>query len=476
VVAPEQAVHGSTVEVRYRVTNRGAATTLGDSASINSWTDTVWLSVDPRRPSPAKGDVRIGQVTHNGHLAVGDNYLGTLNVQIPEGVRSGQYYITVWSDTYDAILEDTMAVYINPDDPGQIDNNNYKARPISVLGVVPPDLVVSQVQAMPAMTAAGDYAFSYTVQNRGDLFEGRWTDRVWIADNADLKKANVRWLLGEYAQQRSLNNGESYTVTQTVPLAPAVQGGWLVVETDREVPGEAARFEVAEFDETNNVRAAVSAVGNRPADLRVTAVQTEPENYSGEEATITWTVTNVGDDVWSGTQGWIDSVYFSPDPEFIPLRATALGAVMHSNAGGLAAGASYTASARVKLPPGTDGLYYIHVITDSAHHPNTAAVRRSLRHGRAAARRATQRTGPRRLLPPYGVRRCAQRQQPRARHAERHLPRARSADRHDRRVEPEPVFRRGDHGHLDGHEPWRARNARARLVRRRVPLARCGAR
>ena len=277
VVAPEQAVHGSTVEVRYRVTNRGAATTLGDSASINSWTDTVWLSVDPRRPSPAKGDVRIGQVTHNGHLAVGDNYLGTLNVQIPEGVRSGQYYITVWSDTYDAILEDTMAVHINPDDPGQIDNNNYKARPISVLGVAPPDLVVSQVQAMPAMTAAGDYAFSYTVQNRGDLFEGRWTDRVWIADNADLKKATVTWLLGEYAQQRSLNNGESYTVTQTVPLAPAVQGGWLVVETDREIPGVASRFEVAEYDETNNVRAEASAVGNRPADLRVTAVQAEPE-------------------------------------------------------------------------------------------------------------------------------------------------------------------------------------------------------
>ena len=34
--------------------------------------------------------------------------------------------------TYDVVLEDTLAVNKNPDDPNQIDNNNYKARPVIV--------------------------------------------------------------------------------------------------------------------------------------------------------------------------------------------------------------------------------------------------------------------------------------------------------------------------------------------------------
>jgi cell division septation protein DedD len=153
VVAPDQVVHGSAVEVRYTVTNRGSATTQGDSAAVNSWTDSVWLTTDARRPNPAKGDVRIGQVTHSGHLAVGADYLGTLQAQIPEGMRSGQYFLTVWSDTYDVILEDTLASNINPDDPSQIDNNNYKARAVSVLGTTPPDLVVNQATAPTTSSA-----------------------------------------------------------------------------------------------------------------------------------------------------------------------------------------------------------------------------------------------------------------------------------------------------------------------------------
>ena len=32
-----------------------------------------------------------------------------------------------WTDPYDVVLEDTLAVNVNPDDPNQIDNNNYKA-------------------------------------------------------------------------------------------------------------------------------------------------------------------------------------------------------------------------------------------------------------------------------------------------------------------------------------------------------------
>ena len=42
-----------------------------------------------------------------------------------------------------------------------------------------------------------------------------------------------------------------------------------------------------------------------------------------------------------------------------------MGSVIHANAAGLAAGASYNASAKIRLPQGTDGPYYIYVISDA---------------------------------------------------------------------------------------------------------------
>ncbi|MBI3347611.1 MAG: hypothetical protein HY020_10425, partial [Burkholderiales bacterium] len=375
VVAPDQVVHGATVEVRYKVTNKGSATTRGDAATTNSWTDTVWLTVDKTRPNPGKGDIKIGQVTHTGNLAVGEDYLGTVNVQIPDNIKTASYFLTVWSDTYDAILEDTLSSNINPDDPTQIDNNNYKSRAagaIGVLGITPPDLQVTSVIAPATAAAAGSYSFSYTVKNRGDAFDGAWTDKVWLMDNPDPTQAKVSWLLGEFKQQRALGNSESYSVSQTVNLGPAVSGGYLVVQTDAGY-SFLGRNDVTETAEDNNVNRAVSNVGNAPADLRVTNVTTLPTNYSGEDTTVTWTVQNFGAAVWSGTKGWLDHIWVSPDPTFIPSRATQIGSVVHSNTTTLGAGESYTASAVVKLPPGTDGKYYIYVMADGKHQPESLA-------------------------------------------------------------------------------------------------------
>ncbi|HNN85589.1 MAG TPA: CARDB domain-containing protein, partial [Accumulibacter sp.] len=272
----------------------------------------------------------------------------------------------VWSDTYDLILEDTLATSLNPDDPAQVDNNNYKARPISILGITPPDLVVKDVQAPASADAEGLYTFAYSVQNRGDFFSGGWTDSVYLTDNPDFAAAREVWHLGDYGQTRSLGNGEIYSVTQSVQLATSAKGRYLIVRTD-------AGNRVGESNEGNNTGAIGSVVSNRPADLQVTEIRTEPSNYSGEETTITWTVGNFGAAVWAGTRSWVDTVYLSPDPSFIPGRATLLGSFTHANVEGMASGGSYTTSAKVRLPVGAEGPYYIYVITDAD--PETRAAR-----------------------------------------------------------------------------------------------------
>lgn len=106
-----------------------------------------------------------------------------------------------------------------------------------------------------------------------------------------------------------------------------------------------------------------------PADLRVTSVVTDPQSFSGESTTVTWTVTNFGDPVWAGTQYWNDLLWISADPTFIPSRATFLKSFIHTNAQSLGKNQSYTNTQTVTLPPGiggkvNPGTYYIYVQID----------------------------------------------------------------------------------------------------------------
>ncbi|MDB5858608.1 MAG: hypothetical protein JWQ76_2297, partial [Ramlibacter sp.] len=373
VVAPDQAVHGSSIEVSYKVANKGSAATRGEAASRTSWTDTVWLTRDRTRPGKG-GDVKLAEFTHTGLLAVGEDYLNTVQVNLPSGLGSGQYFITVWSDAYDVILEDTLATNLNPDDPNQVDNNNYKARPISILGITPPDLAITALTAAATASADAPLSFTYTVQNKGDAFGGRWTDSVFLADTNDLGTASKIWTLGSWEQSRTLGNGESYTATQSVQFGPSVEGLFLIVKTDAWPWSYNYNGAIGELSEANNARATATTVTPKPSDLRVTNVTTQASNFSGEETLVTWTVTNDGAAVWGGTLGWMDGIYISKDPTFIPQRASLIGTAVHANTTGLASGASYTANATVRLPEGADGQYYIYVITDLSHSGDGLAI------------------------------------------------------------------------------------------------------
>ena len=181
MVAPTQAVVGSQIEVRYTVTNLGSATTNTDT-----WHDTIWLAHDRTRPT---NGILLGTFEHTGALEVNEGYDQTVHVTIPDNLPSGQYFITPWSDSYDAVLEDTLATNINPDDPHELDNNNYKARPIGIIGVEASpapraDYAVTSVLG-PAQSYAGDsYTATWTVGNLGpgDNGNGSWTEAVYLSD------------------------------------------------------------------------------------------------------------------------------------------------------------------------------------------------------------------------------------------------------------------------------------------------------
>src|SRR5262249_24289852 len=138
-----------------------------------AWTDTIWLTRDKTRPNVTKGDVLLATLPHQGILGIDPSvltpptsYTVTTTVTLPKHI-SGQFYITPWTDSLDAVIKTTLDANINVDDPHQLNNDNYKARPITVLLTPPPDLVVTSIIPPAAAVGGDDYTVQWTVQNQG---------------------------------------------------------------------------------------------------------------------------------------------------------------------------------------------------------------------------------------------------------------------------------------------------------------------
>jgi len=143
---------------------------------------------------------------------------------LPDDLATGTYYISAWSDSYDVVFEDTLATNLNPDDPNEIDSNNYSARAVQILGKDKPDLSVSNVQA-PSAQAGQPLTVSWTVQNQGEPFDNSTYDGVWISSTPNLEDpGNQRWFLGAVKHTGGLGQGQSYTAQQTFTLATVSAG------------------------------------------------------------------------------------------------------------------------------------------------------------------------------------------------------------------------------------------------------------
>jgi hypothetical protein len=394
VVAPDQTFDGTTIPVTYHVSNLGLGPT-----DPGSWTDTIWLTHDRTRPNPTKGDILLATIPHTGVLGNDPTVISpptgydvTTNVTLPRHI-SGQFYITPWSDSFDVVLKSTQDANVNPDDPTQLNSDNYKARPITVLLTPPPDLVVTNISPQPIGVGGENYTVNWTVKNQGasPTEDAILFDQVYLSDKPTFVPPDTgqdtgnQWSLGTIEHDGAVPAGGGYTAQQTFALAPDISGKYVIVVTNTggfvidpsldpalaiEIGTHYAPTWEGPYTD-NNVTAAATLVTPRPpADLQVTSVVTQAPNYSGEPTTVTYTVTNKGADVWSGTRYWTDKVYFSKYPTLDLQHDPQVATVLHSNAQPLAAGASYTQSTTFALPPGIGGTsadpqtFYVYVITD----------------------------------------------------------------------------------------------------------------
>ncbi len=246
----------------------------------------------------------------------------------------------------------------------QGEGNNLGIVEMPVTLTPPPDLQVDDPIIVPTRANVGQQIdVTYTVTNAGgDTVVGqeKWQDLIYLSRDTNLDLKADRYL-GTVEREDPLGAGQSYTVTTTVDLPPDMVGPYYVfVVTD--APLKSAQGMVYESNERNNDRASdVPLVIEQPpaSDLQVTAVVSPLGATIGAPFSITWTVTNLGQNPASGR--WSDAVYISPNTAW-QLSNPFVGRVEFN--GTLQPGESYTQTLAANVPSLTPGTYHVLVRSD----------------------------------------------------------------------------------------------------------------
>ena len=245
-----------------------------------------------------------------------------------------------------------------------------------------PDLVVTSLTPPPNGVFSGtSVPISFDVKNQGPGATSVpvWTDWVIVSQDPTLAQTYQGQLNGTGpGGDQTLNNqpiiqgfsnpsylapGQSYQQNVNVTLPITAQGIWYVYVVP-DGTGAHHPFAMAEVSRTDKLAMSSGftvALSPYPV-LAVSSVQAPSQNFSGQSATVSWTVANQGTAPTAATS-WDDEVYISPNPT-LDSSATPIGEFPHN--GSLAVGGHYTQSATITLPVGVSGPFYFLVRTDVA--------------------------------------------------------------------------------------------------------------
>jgi hypothetical protein len=311
VVAPATANSGDRINVSWRVTNSGDGTT-----SVSTWKDRIILSTGSVY-NPVT-DIVLGDVTHTGALAANANYVGQASVQLPNGV-SGQFNILVVTDIGGQVYE-----------KGATQNNTgVSVTPIAIAAAPSADLTVANVVAASAGVPGQQQTVSWTVQNIGNgPARAPWVDSVYLSSDGTL---NTAVQLASVTNNFDVAAGGGYSAQATITLPDWVDGTYqLLVYTD-------ATAKVYEPNhDTNNIASSPLTLTHPDLAASISSVTPNSPN-SGDQTTVSWTVTNTG--TGSALGSWTDSLYLSRGTTVGP-NDIKLGDYLHT--GDLASGAHYT--------------------------------------------------------------------------------------------------------------------------------------
>ncbi|MDP2433475.1 MAG: CARDB domain-containing protein [Pseudomonadota bacterium] len=349
---PGGANWGENISVTWTVEN------IGSDPARENWYDSIYLSSD----TTLGGDTQLHtQSASVNPLAAGAGYSRTVTFALPLDwdPSAGDYYLLLKTDTWNQQLESN-------------ENNNVAVgNAIHITLPAKPDAVVSDISAPADVvlnpTGNTTVPFSWTVTNSGTAAMTNWHDYVWMS--TDQTVGSDIWV-GDFEFLGTLNPGESVTRTQNLSLPFNVSGDrWLVVRTEaRDQHYEVTNAVPPSHPDAENNNTLLddqkfSVIFPPIPNLQVSAITPPDHSYSGQDAVISWTVSNVGAGATS-VPTWYDAVYLSSDTELggdLYLGRTGNPSFLAAS-GGL--GDNYTSSLHFTLPQGISGDYYYLVKTD----------------------------------------------------------------------------------------------------------------
>lgn len=337
---PAAAIGGSSVDVAWRVTNQGDATT-----NSSWWVDRLWLSPDGSLGA-GSGAILLGDFGRSGTLAAGASYDRSQAVTLPNGV-TGSYKLVVQTDVHGWVFESRFD-----------GNNTAVSSGTIVLDEAPAvDLRVENVGG-PAVAQPGQrQTLGWEIVNRGGG-EARapWTDQVWLSRDGTLDNAVY---VTAYTHAAPLAGGGRAQVSVQFWMPDLGDGAWrAVVVTD--ALGQV--YETGAADAETGNRAAGNVAEVQHPNLRATDLVLSGNPTAGQSATLTWTVRNDGSG--PALPPWLERLYLSRDGSLD--GADVLLAEL-ARAPGLAAGAALPGSASFTLPAGASGSYRFLLVSDAGN-------------------------------------------------------------------------------------------------------------
>ncbi len=347
IVTPSAAFSNERIEIEWTVTNEGTG------AASGTWNDTIYLSTD--QVFGNGNDQSFGSFSFTGTILPGQSIVRRQVIQLPV-VYSGVRYAIVVTDSGNAVFEHAS------------ENNNAAVddAAIDVTLIDFPNLTVTTVTGPATVFSGQTTQVNWVVTNNGLAATTApiWYDSVYLSLDQTLDGSDV--LLATVANANFLNAGESYNSLATVTMPVGIMGTrYFIVRTD---------IYSQVFEHTNEADNVTSSTGTSvaltpPPDLEVTNVVAPLIVFSGEQTTVTFTVTNTGPGRTIASF-WSDQVYLSTDQAF------GAGDVLLSTAarsGELLAGAAYTRTVTFTMPVGVSGNFFFLVRTDVSNQVFEAA-------------------------------------------------------------------------------------------------------
>ncbi|MVM32439.1 hypothetical protein GO755_20510 [Spirosoma sp. HMF4905] len=348
LVTPARDTVGTTLAIQYTVKNSGTGAILN-----KSWSDGIYLSPTPTLNEATQ--INLGNAFQSRSLASGQSYTQPTSFLIPGNLIPGSYYVIVKADVGNTIFENNAEA------------NNLRASTSTTTFIALPQTDLSAVtgQILSSTIIAGQpVSLRWTVKNNStqSTVIPSWTDGVYVSTNP-VFDANDQ-LIASTSINAPLGPGSSYTRSLTVTIPQEVEGTvFFIVNVDRfnqhNDPNRSNNTLAMTLDKGGT---SIPIVTPPPADLVPTLVSVPTQGVASQPITVRAKVKNNGTGPTPAST-WVDQFYLSTDTQI----GNDIYLGNHTHNGVLSAGADYTDTLQLMLPPNVSGNYYLLHQTDATN-------------------------------------------------------------------------------------------------------------